>query len=146
MIVFDLKCSRDHVFEAWFGSTAAYDAQRDKGQVRCPLCDDHDVCKAVMAPAIASKGNSRPERSGKVSPEAAKAAVTALAVFQAEALKTSKWVGDRFAERARAMHLGEVTSGAIYGEASVAEARALLDDGVPIAPLLLPVVPPNKVN
>ena len=146
MIVFDLKCSRDHVFEAWFGSTAAYDAQRAKGQVRCPFCDDHDVAKAVMAPAIASKGNSRPERSGKVSPEAEKAVVTALAAFQAEVLKTSKWVGDRFADRARAMHLGEERSGAIYGEASVAEARALIDDGVPIAPLLLPVVPPNKVN
>ena len=57
MIVFDLKCSGGHVFEAWFGSSAAYDAQRASGMIACPMCGAGDVAKAVMAPNVAAKGN-----------------------------------------------------------------------------------------
>jgi hypothetical protein len=48
--------------------------------------------------------------------------------------RPSQWVGTRFAEEARALHAqGEAR--AIHGEASLAEARALLDEGVPVLPL-----------
>jgi hypothetical protein len=40
MIVFDLRCGAGHVFEAWFGSNADWEAQRASGQVACPLCGD----------------------------------------------------------------------------------------------------------
>ena len=142
MIVFDLRCGRGHVFEAWFASGSAYDEQRAGGQVRCPLCDDAAIEKAVMAPAIAAKGNTRPE----VTPAAVKAAMTALAAAQKQALATSTWVGTAFAREARAMHAGDRAEAPIHGQASLAEARALADEGVPIAPLPLPVVPPDAVN
>ena len=57
MIVFDLKCGAGHVFEAWFGSSADYDSQRERGLIACPLCGDAQVGKAVMAPNVAAKGN-----------------------------------------------------------------------------------------
>ena len=112
MIVFDLKCGGGHVFEAWFGSTPAYEEQRAAGQVRCPLCDSGDVTKALMAPAIAAKGNRKPDAP---TPGAIKAVMQRLASQQAEALKTSEWVGTAFAERARAMHLGEEKQAIIHG-------------------------------
>ncbi len=143
MIVFDLKCRAEHVFEAWFASSGAYEEQRIAGQVRCPLCNDGDVTKAVMSPAISGKGNRKPDAP---TPGAIKSMMKLLATKQAEALKSSEWVGTAFADRARAMHLGEEKPATIHGQASVAEAKALVEEGVPIAPLPLPVGPPEKLN
>ena len=143
MIVFDLKCGAGHVFEAWFASSSAYEDQRGAGQVRCPVCDDADVAKALMAPAIAGKGNRKPDAP---TPAAMKAMMTMLATRQAELLQSSQWVGTAFADRARAMHLGEETPATIHGQASLTEAKALVEEGVAVMPLPLPVAPPGKLN
>jgi hypothetical protein len=145
MIVFDLRCEGGHVFEAWFGSSADYADQQARGLVRCPLCDSGTVEKAVMAPNVAAKGNQRSPAAPAV-PEPMKAALAALAKAQAKALEGSEWVGSRFADRARAMHLGEETTAPIHGQATIEEARALVDEGVSVAPLPLPVVPPSARN
>lgn len=142
MIVFDLKCGGGHVFEAWFGSSAAYEEQAAAGRVRCPLCDSAEVGKAAMAPNIAPKGG----RSDTPTEGQAKAMLAKLAAAQAEALKGSEWVGRSFAARARAMHEGVERRAAVHGQATLAEAKALVDDGVPVAPLPLPVTPPEKLN
>lgn len=126
MIVFDLKCGGGHVFEAWFGSTDDYEAQRARGLVDCPLCGDGDVAKAVMAPAVGAKGN----RGGAKVPVAAGDLLAMQRAMEAR----SDWVGGDFAVTARALHdAGETRS--IHGEATLAEARALAADGVPVMPL-----------
>jgi hypothetical protein len=145
MIVFDLRCDGGHVFEAWFGSSTDYAEQQARGLVRCPLCDSETVDKAVMAPNVAAKGNQRSPAAPAV-PDAMKSALAALAKAQAKALEGSEWVGSQFADRARAMHLGEETTAPIHGQATVEEARALVDEGVAVAPLPLPVVPPSARN
>ena len=142
MIVFDLKCCNAHVFEAWFGSSADYADQQARGLVDCPICGDRAIDKAVMAPAVGAKSNKQAD----VSPAAMKAAMAALAAAQSKALEGSEWVGAAFAGRARAMHAGEEDHAPIHGQATIAEARALVDDGVPVAPLPLPVVPPDACN
>lgn len=155
MIVFDLKCgSVGHVFEAWFGSSADYEDQRARGLLQCPMCGDADVGKALMAPAVAAKGNSRSVEPAAASapvattPDPAKlrALVTALAQAQQKALEGSTWVGRDFAAEARAMHYGEKAHESIHGEVAPAEARALIEEGVEVAPLPLPVVPPHAKN
>ena len=140
MIVFDLRCAGGHVFEAWFNSSAAFEAQSAAAQVRCPICDDADIVKALMAPNIPAKANRAPALP---SPSDAKALLKAIAAVQAKALETSEWVGPAFADRARAMHDGDETPATIHGQATPAEAKALVDDGVPVLPLLLPVIPPR---
>lgn len=140
MIVFDLRCPAGHVFEAWFGSSSAYEEQQAGGQVMCPVCGAGEIVKAVMAPAVSAKGNQAPP------PAAVKQMIAHLAAVQAKALESSQWVGKSFATRARAMHAGEEATATIHGQASPAEARALADEGVPIAPLPLPVVPPSELN
>ena len=142
MIVFDLKCGSGHVYEAWFGSSPDYEDQRSRGLVDCPICGDRSIEKAVMAPAVAAKSNQH----APVSPAAMKAAMAALAAAQSKALEGSEWVGSSFVNRARAMHAGEEDHAPIHGQATVEEAKALVDDGVPIAPLPLPVVPPDACN
>lgn len=147
MIVFDLSCGQSHVFEAWFGSTADYEGQRECGLVSCPICGDGDVAKAAMAPNVAPKSNAGratvPMRGGTPTPENMKAMLAALAQAQAKALEGSEHVGGRFATEARAIHDGDAPERAIHGQATPAEAKALIDDGIPVAPLPLPIVPPE---
>lgn len=154
MIVYDLACHEGHRFEGWFGSSADYEDQRARGLLACPSCGSGEVAKAPMAPAVPAKGNSRqevlppesrPMANTPMPPEMQKA-LAALAKAQAEALKQSTWVGDKFAEESRKMHYGERDEAPIHGQASLAEARALIEEGVPVAPLPFPVAPPEKLN
>ena len=144
MIVFDLKCGGGHVFEAWFGSSGDYEDQRARGLLACPLCGDAEIAKAVMAPNVPAKGNRKDD--APPSPAAVKAALAAMAEAQKKALDGSTWVGGAFANQARAMHEGEIDHKPIHGQASAEEARALVEDGVPVAPLPFPVAPPNARN
>ncbi|BBD00522.1 MULTISPECIES: DUF1178 family protein [Sphingobium] len=159
MIVFDLKCAgQGHVFEAWFGSSTDYEDQKARGLLTCPLCGDADVTKAVMAPAVGAKGNSRTEVApvAQAEPTAPvmnvadqakmQALVEALGQAQAKALEGSTWVGRGFAEQARAMHYGEQARSSIHGEVAPAEAKALIAEGVEVAPLPFPVIPPQAKN
>ena len=155
MIVFDLACHDGHRFEGWFASSAEYEDQRARGLLACPVCGVSDVNKAPMAPAVPVKGNTRTEVlpheaprqvAHKPMPPQVQQALAALAKAQAEALKNSTWVGSKFAEETRKMHYGERDEAPIHGQASLAEAKALIDEGVPVAPLPFPVAPPDKLN
>ena len=145
MIVFDLKCAMGHVFEAWFGSSADFEDQRERGLLVCPLCGDAAIEKAVMAPNVPAKSNRRGDM-GPLDPRAVKAALAALAAAQTKALEGSTWVGASFAKEARAMHDGVREEAPIHGKATLAEARALIEDGVPVAPLPLPIPEPSARN
>lgn len=163
MIVYDLTCEDGgHRFEGWFGSSRDFDDQQMRGLVACPHCGSGHVIKAVMAPRLTRKGNQRghdkpalppvmtapataSEPPAALPPEAL-AALRALATIQAEALKTSRWVGDAFAESARAMHYGERQVEAIHGQTTPEQARDLIEEGVTIAPVLFPLAPPEEIN
>ena len=133
MIVFDLQCGDGcGAFEAWFRSSAVYDEQRDAGLVQCPVCQSANVEKAPMAPRVPRKGGGN--------------SLAKLAALQTEMLKNSQWVGNEFADTARAMHSGEIEPATVHGNATLEQARSLVDDGIPVAPLPLPVTPPNQVN
>lgn len=149
MIVFDLKCGQSHVFEAWFGSSADYEEQRERGLIECPLCGAKDIAKAVMAPRLGSKVVDQlpaPVASASGPAPEMKALMTAMAQLQAKMLGKSEWVGRRFADEARAMHLGESDQRSVHGEATPAEARALVDEGIEVMPLPFPVIPPEQRN
>jgi hypothetical protein len=138
MIVFDLRCGHGHVFEAWFGSSADYESQRERGLVSCPVCDDSRIEKALMAPAVCAKGNRF--ASGAPSEPLAKTPnlkeiMKGLAEMQAKVERECDYVGKDFAEEARAIHYGETETRGIYGEATPVEAESLRDEGIGFAPL-----------
>ena len=138
MIVFDLRCREGgETFEGWFRSSAEFDEQIRDQLVHCPYCQSSSIEKAPMAPRLPRKGGSE----GR-----AQAALAQLAAVQQRLLVGSSWVGDAFPEKARAMHLGEIEQRPVHGRATIEEARSLADEGVPLLPLPLPVVPPGQVN
>ena len=143
MIIFDLKCApQGHVFEAWFGSSEEYEAQLARGLVACPLCGSAAIDKAPMAPSVGAKGN----QADGLPPAQMKALLGAMADAQKQMLETSEHVGPRFADEARAIHLGEAEARAIHGQATPQQADELREEGVPVAPLPFAVVPPEESN
>ena len=141
MIIFDLRCAPEgHVFEAWFGSSADYESQQARGLVSCPICASAEVEKAPMAPRTGARG----EQAAPA--QAAKDMLSEMAAAQKQLLERSEFVGDRFPDEARAIHLGEAEARAIHGRASRADAQSLAEDGIPVAPLPFPVPEPGEEN
>ncbi|MBM3507673.1 MAG: DUF1178 family protein [Alphaproteobacteria bacterium] len=125
MVVYDVRCSHDHVFEAWFPDSAAFDAQVKKGEVSCPVCGDARVARAPMAPNVATgKGDVARKK------QMAAHAVRMLTKMQAFIEKNCDNVGNRFAEEARKIHYGERESRNICGRATEQEANELRDEGI----------------
>ncbi|WP_019905306.1 DUF1178 family protein [Methylobacterium sp. 77] len=161
MIRYTLVCEHGHDFEGWFRSSGSYDDQARSGFVECPICGSTKVAKAMMSPAVAKPVSrppvsklpapvgSAPEASSNASTVPAPTPPTTMPVMaeperQLRALvravrehvtRTADDVGRQFPEEARRMHYGEVTSRPIYGEASPSEARALIEEGIDVAPL-----------
>ena len=146
MIRYSLKCEAGHGFDSWFQNAEAFSALQAAGQLSCPICGTVRVEKALMAPAV------RPARSA-AGPDAEAAPSlqdpqseleAAIAALRRQIEANSDYVGMNFVTEARRMHLGEVPERAIHGEARPEEARKLIEEGVPVAPL--PFLPSRKVN
>ncbi|WP_026942563.1 DUF1178 family protein [Hellea balneolensis] len=146
MIKYNLICRHDHEFEAWFSSSKDYDAQREKRLVQCPHCGSAKVEKAIMAPNVST---SRKKAAAQTKRKEALAMMNAAAqTIRKEIEDKCDYVGEKFADEARAIHYGEKEERPIYGEASAKEAEELRDEGVGIAPLpdVLAPKPKKKVN
>ncbi len=130
MIRFSLRCDRQHRFDAWFGSGADFDRLRASGHVACAVCGGTEVEKDLMAPGLAGSARPEPDISAPAS-----AAESALKELRRRIEAGSENVGRDFAAEARRIHAGEAPERAIIGEARVADAKALVEEGVPIAPL-----------
>jgi len=143
MIRYALKCDNGHLFDSWFQSAGAFDGLVARALVECPDCGSHAVAKAPMAPEVRSARKARAQTPAPApDPDADRAA--ALAELRRQVEENSEYVGMNFAAEARAIHSGEAPERSIYGEARVGDARALIEDGVPVAPL--PFRPTRKMN
>ncbi|PCI33082.1 MAG: hypothetical protein COB54_04880 [Alphaproteobacteria bacterium] len=158
MIVFDLRCEENHVFEAWFRNSEAYEDQAMSDQVECPFCGSTSVSKSLMSPNIPAKSNRRPRPgpdfikadhmvaasanvpdSMEASAEDVKRALehmhNTMKKYRNHVKKECEYVGENFAKEARAIHDGDAETRGIYGEATLEETEELLNDGVDILPV-----------
>lgn len=145
MIRYTLTCDKGHSFESWFASSGAFDSLQKAGHVACAHCGSAKVERALMAPSL------RTARAAAAEPEPAKElsqpksdVERELAALRKQVEENSDYVGLSFAAEARKMHEGNAPARAIYGEANTDEARKLIEDGVPVAPL--PFMPRRKTN
>jgi hypothetical protein len=149
MIRYALKCNNDHGFESWFASAAAFDALAASGRITCMHCGSTEVTKSLMAPNVRPARDAVPSVTETPAPERplstpANPMEAAIAALRAQVEANSEYVGMNFATEARAIHDGDAPERAIFGEARYDEAKALLDDGIPVAPL--PFMPQRKTN
>jgi hypothetical protein len=132
MIRYALACVAEHGFDAWFRDSAAWDEQSAAGLVACPHCGSTEVRKQIMAPAVVGGASAR-------SPAAELAALAGK--VRRRIAETHDYVGDRFADEARAIHAGEAPHRLVWGEVTPEQARELKQEGVPAAPLPPPFAP-----
>lgn len=134
MIKYSLRCVEDHRFDSWFASAEAYDKLVKAGRLTCAVCGSPHVEKMPMAPSVSA---------GQVSAAKDEApSAAALRALRDKIERESEYVGPKFASEARAIHEGDSAKRAVHGEATGAEVKKLIEDGVPVAPL--PFVPRRK--
>jgi hypothetical protein len=141
MIKYALMCEHDHPFEGWFGSSSDYDEQQDRGLLQCPVCGSREVRKQIMAPAVAGTKAQAPAPNP---PPMREMMMEAMGKVRQLVEEHFDYVGDAFADEARAIHEGRSEDRGIYGEATPQEVRALVEDGVNVAPM--PPTPPKKAE
>lgn len=145
MIRYSLKCEAGHGFDSWFKGAEAFSTLLAVGQVVCPVCGSAAVEKDLMAPAVrpARKAEAavpaRPDLSAPGSELEEK-----IAALRKQIEENSEYVGMNFAAEARAIHAGDAPERTIHGEAKPDDARAMIEEGLPVAPL--PFLPARKVN
>jgi hypothetical protein len=141
MILYNLCCSADHAFEAWFKDSAAYDEQAAAGEVLCPVCGNASVAKAPMAPRIAKGGGESRDRGDQPDPNPGPQTYTntqaaemrrMLTELRSHVEENSDYVGEEFAEEARKIHYGETEERNIYGEATEDQAEELTEEGIKV--------------
>jgi hypothetical protein len=132
MIKYDLNCASDHTFEVWFRDSATCEEQVSAGEVLCPHCGSADVRKALMAPAINKAEHRDPERKRAM---ALAHQLHLMREFRRHVEENSDDVGAAFPEEARKIHYGETEHRNIYGEADLAEAKELIEEGIDIFPV-----------
>ncbi|KAF0113145.1 MAG: hypothetical protein FD150_2142 [Rhodobacteraceae bacterium] len=148
MIRYSLRCAADHGFESWFAGADAFATLLSAGQLACPVCGASEIRKDLMAPAVrparkaamtAAGSQDRPDLSAPAS-----ALEAEIAALRRQIEANSDYVGVNFVTEARRMHAGDTPSRPIHGEAKPEEARQMIEDGLPVAPL--PFLPARKVN
>jgi hypothetical protein len=139
MIRYALACEHDHEFEGWFGASADFDDQQVRGLIECPVCASKAVRKAIMAPAVAGTKRRIQDQSPA---QTQSMMMEAMGRIRRHVEENFDDVGDAFASEARAIHEGRSEDRGIYGQATSAEVRKLVEDGVPVA--AMPPEPPKK--
>lgn len=136
MIRYTLACDKDHRFDSWFQSSDAFDALQTAGHLTCAVCGSSAVDRTLMAPTVRSDKRALSAPTSE--------AEKTLAALRKQVEDNSDYVGLSFAAEARKMHDGDAPERAIYGEARLEDARKLIEDGIPVAPL--PFMPKRKAN
>lgn len=150
MIVFDLQCPAQHVFEGWFGSEDDFQAQCQQMLLACPLCGSTNIAKKLSAPRLHLGNCDRAATQAELCHDTDTAYQTLLQQSWLELSKNilanSEDVGDDFASEARKIHDGEAPERAIRGVASPAQTRSLRDDGIVVLPFIVPESLKNQLH
>jgi hypothetical protein len=160
MIKYALICDQGHTFESWFSNAEGYETQVKRGFVECPSCQSRQVSKAMMAPSVSTSRRKDALRAQAAAmqaqapcappaPAAAAQPAQPLALLDEgqqamramvrelhqKLTENSTDVGDRFTAEAREMQTGDAPLRPIHGRATMEEAKALMEEGVPVMPL-----------
>jgi hypothetical protein len=139
MILYQLRCGRDHEFEAWFKDGQTCERQLARKSIECPMCGSRKVAKALMAPRIGASEKklnvpAKPPAEGQHTMSVMATAMRQhLQEVRAKIEANCDYVGDKFPDEARKIHHGETEARGIYGEATEEQHQELLEEGVEVA-------------
>jgi hypothetical protein len=126
LIVYELKCSDGHRFEGWFKDRSAFEEQRTKKEIACPVCGSTDI--SLMLSSVAIKGKDSQSLSEKI--KDGRAALKTIRRIQEYFNENFEEVGDKFSEIALRIHHGEEEGRNIKGVATESDEEMLREEGV----------------
>ena len=127
VIIFDLKCDKGHQFEGWFKDGTAFEDQKDKKLIACPVCGSTEAVMVPSAMAIMSKEGKSSQKAQEIEISPRKY----LQMIHDFVEKNFDNVGDRFAEVALKIHHGEEDQRNIRGTTTSTDEETLKQEGVP---------------
>ena len=137
MIVFNLNCKLcDYTFEGWFENSKEFSKQRKNNLVSCPSCNSNKIEKALMAPNLNKKSNTKEKQIKK-------SIASNISKIRNIVEKNFDYVGDKFTEEAKKIKYGEAKDRSIYGEATLQQTKELIEEEIDITPLPFS---PKKTN
>ena len=129
MIVYNLCCSTCNItFEGWFDSSNDYMKQKRQKILTCPSCNSLKIEKALMAPNLNKKSNSKNQKIKKT-------IASNISKLKKIVEKNFDYVGDKFSEEAKKIKYGESKDRSIYGEATIEQTKELIEEEIDIVPL-----------
>lgn len=134
MIIYDLKCRDGHKFEGWFKDRGAFDEQKARELVACPVCGGTDV--ALLPSSVTIMGKDSPPIGEKA--KTGSSSLQVLREFKEYIHKNFDDVGDKFADVALRIHHGEEDRRNIRGTTTRNEEETLREEGVQFIKLPLP--------
>jgi hypothetical protein len=96
------------------------------------MCSSRKVSKAMMAPALS---NAVGKQKSAPAPDELRKMRQFMTGLRKYVEDNAENVGKQFPEEARKIHYGEIEERPIYGEATLDEAKELIEEGVEVAPL-----------
>ncbi len=124
MIAFDLQCVNGHTFEGWFEDGQAYEEQKRKGLIACPVCSNTSVSKIPSTFSIKSSHTEKASPDSQV--DLAKIGRKIVDFVE----KNFDDVGTDFAKEALKIHYGVSEPRNIRGVSTVQEEKTLKEEGI----------------
>jgi hypothetical protein len=134
MIIYNLKCKKNHEFEGWFQDSAAFEEQKKKDLITCPVCGEAgaDILPSTIAILNRDLKTSGKKQIGTIAPQ------KAMQLLHDYIEKNFDDVGDTFTDTAIRIHHGEEAARNIRGTTTHQDEALLREEGVPF--LKIPVV------
>ena len=129
MIVFNLICTYcEYTFEGWFDNAAAFNSQKRRKLITCPNCERDNIKKALVAPNVGKKSNSKILKHKKT-------LTNNIKKIKKIVEENFDYVGDQFTDEAKKIKYGETKDRPIYGEATIEQTKELIEEDISITPL-----------
>ena len=129
MIVFNLICGDcEYPFEGWFDNTIAFKNQKKRKLIICPNCESTKIKKALVAPNVGKKSNSKILQNKKT-------LTNNIKKIKKIVEENFEYVGEKFTDEAKKIKYGETDDRPIYGEATIQQTKELIDEEISITPL-----------
>jgi len=129
VIVFNLICSKcDYSFEGWFDNSSTFNSQKKRQLINCPNCDSSNIKKALVAPNVSKKSNSKEVKNKKT-------IASSIKKIKKIVEENFDYVGDSFTEEAKKIKYGETKDRPIYGEATIDQTKELMEEDISVTPL-----------
>jgi len=125
VIIYELRCKNKHQFEGWFQDRNAFEEQKSKNLILCPVCGDSEAEIVLSSLTVMGKDTPSYEKSPKgMSP------AKALDALHDFINKNFEDVGDKFADVALKIHRGEEEQRNIKGTTTRDEEETLVEEGI----------------